>query len=122
MRRNIYNNASSTILIITVAVALLIPLLLFFSSSSANAAEYSNRFRANPQYDRVDVKWMIVNDADSWCRPFVKSKPGYRYYVIEACALVFSEKQKCIIITKPVLTMETFGHELRHCFEGAWHD
>ena len=37
----------------------------------------------------------------------------------EACTVV--HENYCTIIQKPDTSNEVWGHELRHCFDGAWH-
>lgn len=38
--------------------------------------------------------------------------------VTVACAIM---RDTCIIYVEPTATNDTWGHELRHCFDGRWH-
>jgi hypothetical protein len=40
---------------------------------------------------------------------------------IVACAVRFSGGRTCVIYTAKKLSLAVLGHEVRHCFEGAWH-
>lgn len=50
------------------------------------------------------------------CEMLSPAKPG-RYVV--ACATVANGS--CTIYVTPEATNDTWGHELRHCFDGRWH-
>jgi len=69
-------------------------------------------FEANPKYSKVVVTWEIVEEEQ------VSKKCGLNN--VFACAKW--RGNKCTIITPRETTMETLGHELRHCFEGHWHN
>jgi hypothetical protein len=68
-------------------------------------------FEANPKYSRVVVTWDVVEEEQ------VSEKCGFN-----ATACAKWRGNKCTIITPRETTMETLGHELRHCFEGHWHN
>jgi hypothetical protein len=79
-------------------------------------------FVAVPEDKRISndptVRWVVVDDAEKECvaRGSDKPKP---WRIITGCAQY--GKYTCTIITNKTTTMETLGHELRHCFEGQFH-
>ena len=72
-------------------------------------------FIPNPKYKAVRVTWVLTDDLERACG--ITPKAGY---VLLGCAKVIGDW--CVIITPKETTMSTLGHELRHCFEGKWHD
>jgi len=64
------------------------------------------------------IKWIVVDNADYHCKNLMQIK-SFDMRVI-ACAS-FNEIY-CTIYTESVLNHNTVGHEIRHCFQGAWHD
>lgn len=63
---------------------------------------------------RTMVTWELVDDVTAVCNQHGAKVPG------AACAL--ADYTTCRIFTSKTPTMYLLGHELRHCFEGAWHD
>lgn len=74
-------------------------------------------------HKKVEVTWMVVSNPVRTCneegRKRIKDFKGLSY-VPEACAIW--DGDKCTIITSKKPTMHSLGHELRHCFQGHWHD
>jgi hypothetical protein len=74
-------------------------------------------------HNKMEVVWMVVRDPVRTCneegRKRFKDFKGLSY-VPEACAIW--EGRTCTIITSKKPTMHALGHELRHCFQGHWHD
>ena len=68
-------------------------------------------FVAEPRYSRIVLTWDVVEEEQ------VSEKCGFN-----ATACAKWRGNKCTIITPRETTMETLGHEVRHCFEGHWHD
>jgi hypothetical protein len=74
-------------------------------------------FKAQKKHAPKTVQWIIVEDLEQAC--FGKPKnPGDGE--LRGCA-VFTPAS-CIIYTKRITSLANLGHEMRHCFEGAWHD
>ena len=70
--------------------------------------------------DKTVVIWKRVNNVQEACnaeseRLGVAKIP----YQVKACS--FWTKSTCTIITGRKTTQHSLGHELRHCFQGAWH-
>jgi hypothetical protein len=79
-------------------------------------------FTAKPYEERITettiVTWFTLDDAESECIKAGVKDPG-PLGVIFGCAIY--NKKSCKIVTGKTTTMETLGHELRHCFEGKFH-
>jgi hypothetical protein len=94
---------------------------LLFSMSQARAdvllpGEDDLIFKTQKKHVPKTVQWIIVEDLEQAC--FGKPKnPGDGE--LRGCA-VFTPAS-CIIYTKRITSLANLGHEMRHCFEGAWH-
>jgi hypothetical protein len=80
-------------------------------------------FEARDQYDDVRLAWYVVQDVPQTCAmagALKGAKVRYNPNII-ACAVVFPTSNACVIYTAKKLTLAVLGHEVRHCFEGAWH-
>ena len=88
----------------------------FASRTSADEA-----FAANPKDTPSVIRWVIVPDPDAECRALQGdfSRDSGRGK-IRACAKWTSKS--CTIYTAPETSHAILGHELRHCFEGNFHD
>jgi hypothetical protein len=79
-------------------------------------------FIAKPYEERITdstvVTWTTVDDVEKECIKAGAKDPG-AFQNILACAIY--NKNSCKIMTAKTTSMETLGHELRHCFEGKFH-
>jgi hypothetical protein len=68
----------------------------------------------------VKVEWISVDDVRKSCSD-ESQRRGYPAinFSIEGCS--FPGNNVCTIYTPKVTSMHTLGHEMRHCFQGAWH-
>jgi hypothetical protein len=66
-------------------------------------------FVAEPRYSRIVLTWDIAENIEEKCG-------------LNAIGCAKWRGNKCTIITPRETTLETLGHEVRHCFEGHWHD
>ena len=66
------------------------------------------------------VTWEAVDNVQAACEKG-SHKRGYGgfNYPVEACS--FWTKSTCHIITAKKVNFHTVGHEVRHCFQGAFH-
>ena len=82
-----------------------------------------SHFTAQPTDERVTqgtvVTWVTVDDVDETCRSIGAADPGL-FRKIYGCAKY--TKSTCRIFTAKITSMEILGHELRHCFEGKFHN
>jgi 5,10-methenyltetrahydromethanopterin hydrogenase len=67
--------------------------------------------------NKTVVTWELVEDIDTFCKKRNDSIP--KDSIVLACAI--PTKQYCKIYTASATSMSALGHEVRHCFEGAWH-
>ena len=79
-------------------------------------------FTVKPYEERVTeatvVTWLTVDDVEKECVKAGAKDPG-PFQNILGCAIY--NKNSCKIMTAKTTSMETLGHELRHCFEGKFH-
>jgi len=101
----------------------LIPsLVLAQNTKYASRTSADEAFVANPKDSPSMIKWLVVADPDAECRAAGKMKNEFveKRGVIRACAVYTSKT--CTIITGLETSHAIIGHELRHCFEGRFHD
>ena len=87
--------------------------LLLVGCSTFTAKSYDERIT-----EATVVTWITADDVEKECLKAGAKKPGTFQHLL-GCAK-YNEKS-CRIYTGKVTTMETLGHELRHCFEGKFH-
>jgi len=74
-------------------------------------------FKTQRKYTPKTIQWVVVEDLEQAC--FGKPKnPGDGE--LRGCAKFTSTA--CIIYTKRITSLANLGHEMRHCFEGYWHE
>lgn len=96
------------------------------ATATATAAEspYDKFSAKNSLTDKTTVKWVQVDDIRAGCDKESKRR-GFSGYPkpIEACSFwtttIFGDS--CLIMTSRTPDYWTFGHELRHCFQGSFH-
>ena len=69
----------------------------------------------------IQIEWRIASNINAACEKESRrvGNGGFGGQDMQACSFWYGSK--CVIITKKQPTMHTVGHELRHCFYGAWH-
>jgi hypothetical protein len=68
----------------------------------------------------VRVDWRTVDNVRETCsKMMIASGNGPIKFSIYACSVM--NGNICTIVTEKDTSMHTLGHELRHCFQGAWH-
>ena len=96
-----------------IAIAALVAVL----TGCASAPEY---FQAShDQYRPVWVTWKYVDDVDTTCRIVGNVEPSRE---IVGCAKYSQQLGVCIIYTAKDTNTSVVGHEIRHCFEGKYHE
>lgn len=70
------------------------------------------------EYEEMRITWETTNDVVTACNTMMYKKK-FNPNVI-ACAQ--RSGIVCRVITKPDLNLAILGHEIRHCYEGAWHE
>ena len=94
---------------------------LFLSVSAVRAdvllpGEDDLIFKTQPKHVQKYIQWIIVEDLEQACYGKPKN-PGDGE--LRGCAK-FTPKT-CVIYTKRITSLANLGHEMRHCYEGAWH-
>jgi hypothetical protein len=80
-------------------------------------------FEANVVYPNIDLEVQIVDDANAVCKQYANDIN----YQVKHCALQYrvdaNGARKCVLVMdERYLTLGDIGHEVRHCFEGEWHE
>ena len=80
-------------------------------------------FTVKPYEERITestiVTWVTLDNAEEECIKSGVKDPG-PLGVIFGCAIY--NNKSCRIVTGKTTSMEILGHELRHCFEGKFHE
>ncbi|WP_197275334.1 hypothetical protein [Limnohabitans sp. 63ED37-2] len=83
------------------------------------------RFTPMPESNRViaqpKIKYLVRQDGYEYCARItgIPVTPTSRPM---ACAFWNVRRKECTVVTPLVTGYNYVGHELRHCFEGAFHD
>jgi len=75
--------------------------------------------------NQTKITWKAVSNVQAECNKESKRLAGRDFgYAVQACS--FWEKENgqdtCTIITGKHTSMHSIGHEMRHCFQGNWHE
>ena len=102
----------------------LLLVLSFLSFSVRASGSHDLQFTAKERYEDVSVAWIVSNDVVQTCNMANRLAGLNKRYdrSIMACAVVYRMSNTCVIYTAPNLSLAVLGHEVRHCFEGAWHE
>lgn len=100
-----------------------IGLLAAFSISAHASGSHDLEFVAKEHYEDVMIGWVLADDVAQTCTmAFALNGNRVKYNPnILACAIVSPSGDTCVIYTAQKLSLAILGHEVRHCFEGAWH-
>lgn len=97
--------------------------LLAFTNANAYLGTWNDPlkpFDATKNNQReVKIEWMVVDDVVAECNKENKRWGFSPLGPLTACSFWFGNT--CKIITSKRPTMHELGHEVRHCFQGAWH-
>jgi hypothetical protein len=85
------------------------------TSQTPNPA-YNIQFEAQPNLPEKSIRWVVVENVSAVCQNKIPALSGQR---ILACSEY--NNRACTIYTGRTTDMAIVGHEIRHCFEGAWH-
>ena len=88
-----------------------------WAQSQPQVGQHDLVFTAQPAYPVKRVEWIVTDRLDEMCQGFASLSQGRKYV---ACTK-FNDAI-CIVYTSPNLTLAELGHEMRHCFEGHWHN
>lgn len=83
-----------------------------------------NSFKPMPEEIRQmrapTIKYLLRPDASFYCAQ-ITGNPVTPTSRPMACSFWNIQRQECSIVTLPETAYNYIGHELRHCFEGAFH-
>ena len=79
-------------------------------------------FVVNKKVNTTVVSWYVVEDVKKVCNELFKANNIKQKMIVEGCAIWKEDFSSCTIITPLTTTHDVIGHELRHCFEGHFHD
>lgn len=74
---------------------------------------------------QVELHWVVVEDASVTCQKESKKRGlGGWPYKVYACTFWNDGgvANKCTVYTSKNTNMHQLGHEVRHCFQGPYHD
>jgi hypothetical protein len=106
-------------------------LLLISLLFSYNAFAYDNSPYALFSTDKnivtqSTVKWIPVDNVQEVCERESRRRGNNGFgYTLNACTfwdVTGPGTNTCTIITNKNPMMNTIGHEIRHCFQGNWHN
>ena len=97
-------------------VVLFLAVTNVWAQPQARPGQHDLAFTALPVYPVKRVEWIVTDRVDEMCQGFAPLTQGRKYV---ACTK-FNDAI-CIVYTRPNLTLSELGHEMRHCFEGHWH-
>jgi hypothetical protein len=98
-------------------------ILAMTSLTACASGRYDLDFEAQDKYEDIRLAWYVVKDVPQTCAMAGVLKGAKVQYneKIVACAVLFRTSNSCVIYTAKKLSLAVLGHEVRHCFEGAWH-
>jgi hypothetical protein len=98
--------------------------LMAISLQASASGRHDLDFEAQDRYEDVRIAWYVVQDVPQTCAMAGALKGARTRYNpnMIACAVRFLDGQACVIYTARRLSLAVLGHEVRHCFEGAWHE
>ena len=98
--------------------------ILIFSTTHAFAWDWrdpDSKFDTSKnEVTNVKLRWVVVNDIDAACNAENKKRGGKAFsFNVQACS--FWEGKECLILTPKMASIHNLGHEVLHCFRGAYH-
>jgi hypothetical protein len=98
-------------------------LLLLMFPSLAFAWDWANPnslFDATKtETNQANIRWVVVNDIDKHCKMENKKRGASISYTVDGCQ--YYENNQCVIATAKKTSIHIVGHEVLHCFKGAYH-
>ena len=101
----------------TILAALLLPSLVMASDWRNPEATFSTKANLTNQ---TTVNWLVVDNVQRTCE-LESRKRGFGGFGYGVAACSFWSGATCTIVTGTKPTMHQVGHEIRHCFQGAFH-
>lgn len=70
--------------------------------------------------DTTTITWVAADDPTTECKRRFPNRMAW-HPIVPACAGWDFQRHTCTIVTGTTTTHQILGHEVRHCFEGAFH-
>jgi len=101
--------------------------LVNLSACVSIPAQEMEPFRAKPvsarMMSQVQLSWELREDVSAHCAKEMKMDMEKAFITPpQACAFWNRRTRECVVVTSPNTTHTVLGHEVRHCFEGHFHD
>jgi hypothetical protein len=74
-----------------------------------------------PKVNAIHITWIAAADPTAECKRQFPRTMGF-HPMIPACAGWDDQQTVCVVVTGTPTTHQILGHEMRHCFEGHFHD
>lgn len=102
-------------------------LLLLISFSTAFAETPYEKFSTYDNFtNKTIMVWEQVDNIQEACEAASRKYGNGGYgYKIDACSFWFKNNKGedvCRVLTPKQVNMWTIGHEMRHCFQGRFHE
>lgn len=75
-------------------------------------------------HDLTRIDWDVREDASEYCLSVGGGKRAglARGARPIACAILYRHESRCVVVTNARTNHTVLGHEMRHCFEGNFHN
>lgn len=71
--------------------------------------------------DSMALTWLVVGNVDGKCKSMMQDPEKLANRYVWGCAVMSVEQKTCTVVTGVHTHHAVLGHEVRHCFEGAFH-
>ncbi len=95
--------------------------LLATGCSTTLPMRSDDAFNGAPKTPTMAITWIAVNDPAAECKRLYPKQLG-NHPAVAACAAWNFDAKTCKVITGRLTSHAVLGHEMRHRFEGAFHD
>lgn len=107
---------------IILVITLFLPSVVFATIETSAYEKYS---ATNNMTHKTKITWETVDDIHTTCNKLNIQLRGKPYtYTVDACSTWSHNvlgQYECHIITSKTTNNDILGHEVRHCFQGAFH-
>lgn len=93
-------------------------LVILSGCASMMTIPTEGRFDASPKQP-MQITWLAVADPTSTCKLLF---PKFAHYSLIAACAGWNQSGQCTVVTGLITTHQVLGHEVRHCFEGDFHE
>jgi hypothetical protein len=98
--------------------AIIFGIMMGFAVPALAEPDFNLPFTAQKEYEEMRITWLPVDDIRQACQVayYKKRVPDNVVACAQRSGIV------CTIYTQRNLDLAILGHEIRHCYEGGWHD